>query len=71
MRKHSVCALADSDTWYIDARHSGKLQMNFVDGHADVIQPEAFFDLMKQNPEDYMTGDLRCYIAPKVWKAFQ
>ena len=60
-----------SDKWFIDARHSGKLQMQFVDGHADVIQPEAFFELKKQNPEDYQEGDLTCYITPKVFKTFQ
>ena len=60
-----------SSDWFIDARHAGKLQMQFVDGHADSIQAEAFFDLKKQNPEDYKEGDLTYYAAPKTKKTLQ
>ena len=60
-----------SEKPFIDARHSGKLQMQFVDGHADVIQPEAFFELKKQNPEDYKEGNLTYYAAPKTEKTLQ
>ena len=63
--------LDGSNKWYVDARHSGKISMNFLDGHADAIQPDAFFDLTKQNPEDYIGGPLRCYIAPKTVKIMQ
>lgn len=42
-------------------RHSGKIQMNFADGHAGGYSGKEFRDIMSRNSKDYTTGEFKFY----------
>ncbi len=38
---------------YASARHSGRINFSFIDGHAASLQPAEFFAMTRDNPQDY------------------
>ncbi len=42
-----------SGDMYLDARHGGRINMAFLDGHAAAMKPNELFPIMKDNPKDY------------------
>ena len=50
--QRSFCAANPKDG-YIAMNHPGKLHMTFLDGHAEQLQPEAFFARLRNNKDDY------------------
>ena len=53
------------DGWNQDkaAIHEGRINMNFLDGHAAGLMPQEFAAMMKDNTKDYDTGHLYIWIG--------
>ena len=59
--QHYGITKTGSGTGSMVQRHSGKIQMNFADGHAEGYSGKEFRDIMSRNSKDYTAGEFKFY----------
>ncbi len=61
----SVCWIINGWAQGKAAVHEGRMNVNFLDGHAESMQPLSFVSLHKDNPQDYITGQKLYMYTPE------